>query len=210
MNIDYSICHGLSYNTTGLPGSLVIYDVGCQWSVNFQERHDESATLHLPPGLSWIAAVGKFHLGTHEQTCFAKFSLNFVQGAGQQDGEILETLWAPLNKIGSSIRAMSKSARQETVDDHMRDSNWKKLTKIGAVFSLLVVFPPHVCTVNSLGKKYSKAINEEKESRQVFEDLDSSIDNPTRQKWTKQEHLAMTKRGDFLQIYQAQLNPCQI
>jgi len=39
-----------------------------------------------------IPAVGKFHLAAHVPSCFAKFSLNFVQGAGQLDGEILETL----------------------------------------------------------------------------------------------------------------------
>ena len=133
MNIDYAICQALSYNTTSLPEALIEYDVGCQWSINFDERLQDSATLHIPDQLSWISAVGKFHLGTHEQNCFAKFSLNFVHGAGQQDGEILETLWAPLNKISSSIRAMSKPARQETVDDHMRDSNWKKLTRLGVV-----------------------------------------------------------------------------
>lgn len=133
MNIDYAICQALKHNTTGLSQALIEYDVACQWSINFKKRLKDSTTLDIPLGLSWISAVGKFHLGTHERTCFAKFSLNFVQGAGQQDGEILETLWAPLNKIGSSIRAMSKAGRQETLDDHMRDSNWKKSTKIGAV-----------------------------------------------------------------------------
>lgn len=133
MNVDYAICHALAYNMNGLPQGLVEYDVGCQWSINFEKRVENSTTLHLPPGLSWIAAVGKFHLGTHEQDCFAKFSLNFVHGAGQQDGEILETLWAPLNKIAGSVRAMTKASRQEMVDAQMRDSNWKKSTKIGAV-----------------------------------------------------------------------------
>lgn len=133
MNIDYAVCHALSYNTAGLAKGLVEYDVGCQWSINFAKRVEDSTTLHLPQGLSWIAAVGKFHLGTHEQDCFAKFSLNFVHGAGQQDGEILETLWAPLNKIAGSVRAMTKASRQEMVDAQMRDSNWKKTTRIGAV-----------------------------------------------------------------------------
>jgi hypothetical protein len=133
MNVDYAICHALSFNTRGLPEGLVIYDVGCQWSINFELRVQNSTTLHLPQGLSWITAVGKFHLGTHEQDCFAKFSLNFVHGAGQQDGEILETLWAPLNKIAGSVRAMTKASRQEMIDAQMRDSNWKKTTKIGAV-----------------------------------------------------------------------------
>jgi hypothetical protein len=133
MNIDYAVCQALNYNTDGLSEALIEYDVACQWSINFKERLQDSPTLHLPEGLSCTSGVGKFHLGTHIPDCFAKFSLNFIKGAGQQDGEILETLWAPLNKIASSIRAMSKSARQEMVDDHMRDSNWKKLTKIGAV-----------------------------------------------------------------------------
>jgi hypothetical protein len=140
MNIDYAICQALHYNTTGLSEALIEYDVACQWSINFMQRLEESPTLSLPPGLSCIAGVGKFHLGTHQQDCFVKFSLNFIHGAGQQDGEILETLWAPLNKIGSSIRAMSKASRQEMVDDHMRDSNWKKLTKIGAVAFIQVTF----------------------------------------------------------------------
>jgi hypothetical protein len=139
MNIDYAICQALSYNTTGLHEALVEYDVTCQWSINFASRLQDSATLHIPQGLSWISGVGKFHLGTHEQTCFAKLCLNFIQGAGQQDGEILETLWAPLNKISGSVRAMSKPTRQETVDDHMRDSNWKKLTRIGVVKNFVIV-----------------------------------------------------------------------
>jgi hypothetical protein len=140
MNIDYAICQALSHNTAGLSEALIEYDVACQWSINFKQRLQESSTLHLPPGLSWSSGVGKFHLGTHEKDCFVKFSLNFIHGSGQQDGEILETLWAPLNKIASSIRAMSKPARQEMLDDHMRDSNWKKATRIGTVTHNLMFF----------------------------------------------------------------------
>jgi hypothetical protein len=112
MNIDYAICQALCYNTEGLSQAPIEYDVACQWSINFTRRVQDSTTLHLPPTLSWMSGVGKFHLGTHEQDCFAKFSLNFIHGAGQQDGEILETLWAPLNKVASSIRAMSKASHQ--------------------------------------------------------------------------------------------------
>jgi hypothetical protein len=79
-----------------------------------------------------IPAVGKFHLGAHVRSCFPLFSLNFVQGVGQQDGEVLETLWSNLNKVSGSIRAMSKGHRQEVLDDFIRDSNWKKLVGIGA------------------------------------------------------------------------------
>jgi len=65
--------------------------------------------------------------------------LNFVLGAGQQDGEILETLWSSLNKVSSSIRAMSKAHHHEVLDDFMRDSNWKKMVGIGEHSKILSV-----------------------------------------------------------------------
>ena len=83
--------------------------------------------LTLGPILDLIRAVGKFHLAAHVPGCFTKFSLNFVQGAGQLDGEILETLWPEFNKVSTSACSASKAHRSEIYDDHMRDSNWKKL-----------------------------------------------------------------------------------
>ncbi|KAI6118298.1 hypothetical protein F5141DRAFT_975524, partial [Pisolithus sp. B1] len=74
----------------------VIYDVGCQWSVNFWSRVKNSPSLLLPPALEIVPAVGKFHLAAHKLSCFPRYSLNFAH-------------------------------RQEVYDDHMRDSNWKKL-----------------------------------------------------------------------------------
>jgi hypothetical protein len=131
MNIDYSICHALRCNTQGLTEALVEYDVACAWSINFFKRLEATPHLSLPKEMSLLAGVGKMHLATHQEDCFVKFSLNFIHGAGQQDGEILETLWASLNKAAGSIRAMSKAHRQEMLDDLMGDSNWKKLLKIG-------------------------------------------------------------------------------
>jgi hypothetical protein len=131
MNIDYAICQALGHNSVGLSEALIAYDVACQWSIHFEERVNQSAHLTLPNGLSYIPAVGKFHLAAHVPSCFAQFSLNFVQGAGQQDGEVLETLWSGLNKAAGSTRAMTKPYRQEMVDAHMLDSNWKKHVNMG-------------------------------------------------------------------------------
>jgi hypothetical protein len=129
MNVDYFICQALKNQTHGMTEALVNYDVACQWSIHFSRRVEENKSGHLsiPDGLRVIPAVGKFHLGAHIPECFSQFSLNFVKGAGQQDGEILETLWSSLNKVSGSVRAMSKAHRQEILDDHMRDSNWKKI-----------------------------------------------------------------------------------
>ena len=88
---------------------------------------EASSFLYLSPGLEIIPAVGKFHLSAHKPECFPRFSLMFTKGAGHIDGKILETLWASFNQISPSARAMSLAHHQEIYDDHMRDSNWKKL-----------------------------------------------------------------------------------
>ncbi|KAG1866103.1 hypothetical protein F4604DRAFT_1881801 [Suillus subluteus] len=111
--------------------ALIIYDVACQWSIHFCERVDQSNHLSLPLSIKILPAIGKFHLSTHKLLCFPRFSLNFITGAGHIDGEILETLWAPFNKISPTARSMTLAHRKEVLDDHMRDSNWKKLVGIG-------------------------------------------------------------------------------
>jgi len=47
------------------------------------------------------------------------------------DGEIAETLWAVLNSISPSLRTATLAHRSEVLDDHMNDSNWKKIIGIG-------------------------------------------------------------------------------
>ena len=131
MNIDYSICNALKYKSLGLPQALVIYDVGCQWIINFLKRLKESPHLSIPEAMELLVAVGKFHLSAHVRECFVLYSLNFVYGSGQVDGEILETLWSPFNFISASGRTMSMASRRQLYDDHMRDSNWKKIVSIG-------------------------------------------------------------------------------
>lgn len=132
MNVDYAVCEALKYRTENLPGALTYYDVACGWIVNFLERVMEGEYLDLPEGMDdIIPAVGKFHLNAHVQKCFARFSPNFILGAGQVDGEIIETLWSIFNMFSRSARTMTKAHRREVYDDHMRDSNWKKLVGMG-------------------------------------------------------------------------------
>ena len=128
MNVDYAVCQALKYCSNNLPGAITYYDVSCGWIVHFLDRVMEGEYLELPEGMEdIIAAVGKFHLNAHVQQCFAKYSPNFILGAGQVDGEIIETLWSIFNKVSQSARTMTTAHRREIYDDHMRDSNWKKL-----------------------------------------------------------------------------------
>ena len=113
--MDYSICNAACFNSTGLFGLLIIYDIACQWCINFSVRLDNLQYLDLG---HWsdndlLYAIGKFHLNAHKKDCFARYSLNFIKGIGQADGEIMETNWHPFNKIASFSRTMTLSHRTE-------------------------------------------------------------------------------------------------
>ena len=135
MNIDYSVCNAANYNSAGLEELLLIYDVNCQYLVHFNERLDEvSQYLARDREMKIFGAIGKFHLADHVDSCFSKWTLNFMKGSGHIDGEIMETLWSGMNKVSEAARSMSRAHRQETLDDYMRDANWKKKVGISKFF----------------------------------------------------------------------------
>lgn len=130
INIDYAICQALK-RFPRHTRALIIYDICCQWIIHFRQRVSESEFLELWESLEITGAVGKWHLAAHIVECFSRFSLNFVEGAGQVDGEIMETLWSPLDEVSGLTQAMSVAHRQEVLDAYMNDSNWRKIVRIG-------------------------------------------------------------------------------
>ncbi|KAI6014642.1 hypothetical protein EDC04DRAFT_2953252 [Pisolithus marmoratus] len=174
--------------------ALVIYDVGCQWSINFRSRVKNSPSLLLPPALEIVPAVGKFHLAAHKLSCFPRYSLNFIKGAGHLDGEILETLWAPFNKISPTAKSMTQAHRQEVYDDHMRDSNWKKLVGMGKFFFSWRGFP-------SLLKKYKNSNKCLEEMNEAYEQLTAVLDPDKVARWESDALRAEADRGEALDIY---------
>ena len=91
----------------------------------------DSDFLELPDFMEITGAVGKWHLAAHIRECFPKYTLNFIEGAGQVDGEILETLWSRLDEIAGLAQSMSIANHQETIDEHMNDNNWQKTIRMG-------------------------------------------------------------------------------
>ena len=110
---------------------LIIYDICCQWIIHFRERVSESEFLEVWESLEITGAIGKWHLAAHIAECFPRFSLNFVEGAGEVDGEILETLWLGLDEVSGLTQAMSIAHHQEVLDEYMNYSNWTKIIWIG-------------------------------------------------------------------------------
>ena len=130
MNVDHSVCKAANYNSAGLQELLIIYNNNCQYLVHFEERLEHvSQYLLLDPDMKVFGAIGKFYLADHVDSCFLKWSLNFMKEAGHIDGEIMGTLWSGMNKVSGAVRSMSKVHRQEMLDeldDYMRNVNWKK------------------------------------------------------------------------------------
>jgi len=201
--MDYSICNALQHKSEGLSWALLIYDIACQFYRNFFARVEQSKSLELQEWEVFIPAVGKWHLSAHIPSCFARHSLNFVWGAGQQDGEILETLWAEFNKVSTNARTMSKAHRAEVYDDHMRDSNWQKIVGMSTFLSHALECTDLMLNslVASLKKKLKKAEAGLEETRDAFEALTAALPSDKVNEWTMQEEQAMVTRGEALDIY---------
>jgi Kyakuja-Dileera-Zisupton transposase len=96
--MDYSLTEGVrNTNIAGLKRLHAIYDIMCQYWKRLQLRMEESEYLELPLGVTILQAIGLFHIGGHVWECFSRFSPTFIPGAGQINGEILESLWSVLN-----------------------------------------------------------------------------------------------------------------
>jgi len=195
--MDYSIFQALNFNMEGIEAALISYDVMCQWSVHMKDRVMRSPHLNLSENLELRLAIGLFHIHGHQDTCLARYSPSFVEGGRQIDGETIETLWAPLNEISRSTRGMSTSHRREVIDDHMNDSNWKKLVGAGkfpAILSALTGSHKD-SAVNAVCKRYRKALSGATLSAAAFESINSSATSESIQAWSTEEAHAQRERA---------------
>jgi len=143
MNMDWSLCEALATtNVDQLDKVLHIYDINCQYHVNLTARIQRNAELSIPDKVTLIHAIGLFHVHGHKDECLYRFATSYVPGAGVVDGEILETLWAVLNSVSATTRTASISHRTELLDDHLADSNFKKMINIG-ILSFQLISNPH-------------------------------------------------------------------
>jgi hypothetical protein len=180
MNMDYCVSEAMKFNMDGIRRSILLYDIMCQYWKNLKKRFDGNPYLTFPEEVEILRGIGLFHVHGHKDECYPRFAPTFIPGAGMVDGEVLETLWAVLNGIADSIRSQSTGHRQETLDDHMNDSNWKKLIQL---------------TVR-LCQKYKNAVESAKESHTDFKHINDSADPVMVQKWSQEEAEAQRNRDD--------------
>lgn len=198
--MDYAFIQAILYIRQSLLVFL-LYDIMCQFWVNFLKRLlGMPDHLRLPDGVEFKRGIGLFHVHGHVKECFARYAPTFIQGAGMLDGEIIETLWNLLNYTASSARAMSWFHRQEYLDAHMADSNWKKLIGMGkTIHSLYLDFISNnniLPSVLSIFRKWENAVEQAAESEEDFVSLCASVGQQKCDLWTTEEADAQERRDE--------------
>lgn len=139
--MDYAFSHAVRYWDGDILTVILFYDVACQYHKWFWERIAKAGeVLTLPDGTKVRWVIGAFHVHGHNKECYARYASIFVPGTGQVDGEIIETLWVPLDLVSGHLQGMGSGHRQESIDMHMSDSNWKKLIRMCMSSSVFCLF----------------------------------------------------------------------
>ncbi|KAH9476591.1 hypothetical protein JR316_0010503 [Psilocybe cubensis] len=112
---------------------LVSYDIACQWFINLLRRMQSDWPQHIQPpaNITLLPAIPKLHEPMHNQSNHQMYSLNFIPGVGQTDGECPERVWAPHNSLANATKTQGPGSRQDTLDDHFGFWNWQKYTSMG-------------------------------------------------------------------------------
>ncbi|KAI0071621.1 hypothetical protein K474DRAFT_1686991 [Panus rudis PR-1116 ss-1] len=192
-NMDYAFVQAINYIKVLLL-ILMLYDVMCQYWIKFLFRIDKAVGLSIPANLDIHRGIGLFHVHGHQKDCFARYAPTFIPGTGMLDGEIIETLWSVLNDTASSARAMSISHRQEYLDAHMYDSNYKKMIHM----------------VPTLLRKWKRTLPMVVESQSDFRYLDLAVTAKERKEWGALESAAQRDRNvnvEAMDIYDVREAP---
>ncbi|KAF9501280.1 hypothetical protein BDN71DRAFT_1479795 [Pleurotus eryngii] len=167
-NMDFIVLSAVS----GTPVQLlmVIYDIACQWKVNFTKRMVELPPhLHIPSSVTLDFAILKCHCPAHQTECQTPHSLNLKPGAGQMDSEGIKRDWSMINPAANSTKEMAPGTQHNTLDDLFGYHNWQKTVGLG----------------ESLRRKYFLAVVESRRHRALHEEYSETIGNDITSKWTQ-------------------------
>lgn len=211
--MDYCICKAASYNSEGLKSLLIIYDVCCQWRKRFPERLLGSPWLSLPESMALediCYAVGKFHLSAHVAGCYSQHTLNYLLGAGQLEGELMETIWGPIKAIVQSMRSMTPYHRLEALNFLFSDHNWLKLVSLGNVIRHILPYLGPLTPYFSdkvISAKLKAAVTALSEANVAFVELCRSLPiDINQQAWEEQEREAVRNRGASMKIFDIKMD----
>ncbi|KAG6906127.1 hypothetical protein DXG01_015780 [Tephrocybe rancida] len=143
-----------------------MYDIVCQYIVYLEERLGPD----LPQHITMDQAIGLMHVHGHKDDCYRRFASSFIPRAAITAGEILETLWASLNRVSSQARTATLAHRAEILDDHMSDNNWKKIKNM----------PTFLC------RKFREALEMSAKAEKYHNDMVTTLNPAEKQLWDKE------------------------
>lgn len=182
---------------------LFLYDLSCQYKKNFRRRLELAGALSLDGKVRLDMLVGKWHLKGHADECFVEHSLNFMTGAGQVEGEVVETIWSELKGWTGILRNMTPAHFQEVLDDIVNFMNWTKLQKTGESILRRVV-SRHLNNLepeDALVRKYRVAIKGAETAREGKKGLERLISAKFQEEWGTERTRAEDQRGSALRCY---------
>ncbi|TRM60856.1 hypothetical protein BD626DRAFT_538623 [Schizophyllum amplum] len=115
-NIDYVLCSAIQ--AIKPPSRVVVsYDIGCQYSINFDERMKNlPEVLRIDTDSTDVAfGLPVWHGGIHEELCRSK-----------TDGEGIERIWALMNAWAWATKEMGQGARHGWIDEKGDSINFLK------------------------------------------------------------------------------------
>ncbi|TRM56390.1 hypothetical protein BD626DRAFT_575715 [Schizophyllum amplum] len=114
-NVDYVLCSAIQ--AIKPPSRVVVsYDIGCQYSINFDERMN-----HLPESLR-----------IDTDSTDVAFGLPHLSGVGRTDGEGIERIWALMNAWAWATKEMGQGARHGWLDEKGDSINFLKNIQQGS------------------------------------------------------------------------------
>ena len=114
--MDYALVHAIWHGMDLQQHVITFYDINRQYSKNLAHWLKGNNFVSLPDSLQIQPSIGLWHVHGHKAECFSQYAPNFIPGASQVDGEIMETLWSSLNVVSPSARGMATPHQQELLD----------------------------------------------------------------------------------------------
>ncbi|KAF9516744.1 hypothetical protein BS47DRAFT_1291952 [Hydnum rufescens UP504] len=105
---------------------MILYNIFCQWITKLHCRLPSlPPEFQIDPNITTLRGViPKFHFRAHKPEGHAQFSLNWMPGVGQTDGEGIEQDWSSINPAPNSMKEMGSGCRHDTLDDIWSDLNY--------------------------------------------------------------------------------------
>ncbi|KAG8727211.1 hypothetical protein FRC10_006310, partial [Ceratobasidium sp. 414] len=168
----------------------LIYDIYCHWAVHFLPRLRQlPLDIRVSEAIlkQLIGAIGKMHLAGHEEECWVRFSLNYLQYSGRIDGEGSERAWSHINETAGSTSEKGPGARIDHLNHVMGFWNFDKLV---GITSFLV-------------KKFVDAKKQLVEQDLDFQEYHASINSELTNEWATLSTEPVKQNGKWTSVYKA-------